>query len=110
MIMGLRSIWPLFLAILFMSIGNGLQGSLVGVEASNNNFSSTTTGIIASGFSLGLFISALITPNAVRSVGHIRVFAAYASVLSTAVLLIPVYVNPLWWFVMRLLIGFCAGN
>ncbi|MGB7204772.1 MAG: MFS transporter [Anderseniella sp.] len=110
MIMGLRSIWPLFLAILFMSIGNGLQGSLVGVEASNNNFSSTTTGIIASGFSLGLFISALITPNAVRSVGHIRVFAAYASVLSTAVLLIPVYVNPLWWFVMRLLIGFCAAG
>jgi MFS family permease len=97
-------------AILLMSIGNGLQGSLIGVQAAVANFSSTTTGIIASGFSLGLFLSALFTPNIVRAVGHIRVFAAYASVLSTAVLLIPVYVDPIWWFVMRTLIGFCAAG
>ena len=97
-------------AILLMSIGNGLQGSLIGVQAAVANFSSTTTGIIASGFSLGLFLSALFTPNIVRAVGHIRVFAAYASVLSTAVLLIPVYVDPVWWFLMRTLIGFCAAG
>jgi len=109
-ISGLRKIWPLLAAILLMSVGNGLQGSLVGVQAAIANFSSTTTGIIASGFSLGLFISAIVTPNAVRSVGHIRVFAAYASVLSTAVLLIPVYVDPVWWFIMRLLIGICAAG
>jgi MFS family permease len=106
----LRSIWPLLAAILLMSIGNGLQGSLVGIQAAVANFSSTTTGIIASGFSLGLFLSAIMTPKVVRAVGHIRVFAAYASVLSTAVLLIPVYVDPVWWFLMRLLIGFCAAG
>ena len=97
-------------AILLMSIGNGLQGSLIGVQAAVASFSSTTTGLIASGYSLGLFLSALFTPNIVRAVGHIRVFAAYASVLSTAVLLIPVYVDPVWWFVMRTLIGFCAAG
>jgi MFS family permease len=110
MVSALRTIWPLMVAILLMSIGNGLQGSLIGVQAAVANFSSTTTGIIASGFSLGLFLSAVFTPNIVRSVGHIRVFAAYASVLSTAVLLIPVYVDPVWWFVMRTLIGFCAAG
>jgi MFS family permease len=110
MISGLRTIWPLMVAILLMSIGNGLQGSLIGVQAAVANFSSTTTGIIASGFSLGLFLSAIFTPNIVRAVGHIRVFAAYASVLSTAVLLIPVWVDPVWWFVMRTLIGFCAAG
>jgi MFS family permease len=110
MVSALRTIWPLMVAILLMSIGNGLQGSLIGVQAAVANFSSTTTGIIASGFSLGLFLSAVFTPNIVRSVGHIRVFAAFASVLSTAVLLIPVYVDPVWWFVMRTLIGFCAAG
>jgi MFS family permease len=110
MVSALRTIWPLMVAILLMSIGNGLQGSLIGVQAAVADFSSTTTGIIASGFSLGLFLSAVFTPNIVRSVGHIRVFAAYASVLSTAVLLIPVYVDPVWWFVMRTLIGFCAAG
>ena len=110
MISGLRSIWPLMAAILLMSIGNGLQGSLIGIQSAVANFSSTTTGIIASGFSLGLFLSAIFTTNILRAVGHIRVFAAYASVLSTAVLLIPVYVDPVWWFVMRTLIGFCAAG
>ena len=97
-------------AILLMSIGNGLQGSLIGIQAAVANFSSTTTGIIASGFSLGLFLSAIFTTNILRAVGHIRVFAAYASVLSTAVLLIPIYVDPVWWFVLRTLIGFCAAG
>jgi MFS family permease len=110
MISGLRSIWPLMAAILLMSIGNGLQGSLIGIQAAVANFSSTTTGIIASGFSLGLFLSAIFTTNILRAVGHIRVFAAYASVLSTAVLLIPIYVDPVWWFVLRTLIGFCAAG
>ncbi len=110
MVAGLRNIWPLLAAVLLMSIGNGLQGSLVGIQSALANFSSTTTGIIASGFSLGLFLSALLTSKVVRTVGHIRVFAAYASVLSTAVLLIPIYVEPVWWFVMRLLIGFCAAG
>ena len=110
MISGLRSIWPLMVAILLMSIGNGLQGSLIGIQAAVANFSSTTTGIIASGFSLGLFLSAIFTTNILRAVGHIRVFAAYASVLSTAVLLIPIYVDPVWWFVLRTLIGFCAAG
>ncbi len=110
MIAGIRHIWPLLVAILLMAIGNSLQGSLVGVQAALANFSTTTTGFIASGFSLGLFLSALITPNAVRAVGHIRVFAGYASVLSTAVLLIPLFVNPVWWFLMRLLIGMCAAG
>jgi MFS family permease len=109
-IAGIRHIWPLLVAILLMAIGNSLQGSLVGVQAALANFSTTTTGFIASGFSLGLFLSALITPNAVRAVGHIRVFAGYASVLSTAVLLIPLFVNPVWWFLMRLLIGMCAAG
>ena len=49
MVSALRTIWPLMVAILLMSIGNGLQGSLIGVQAAVANFSSTTTGIIASG-------------------------------------------------------------
>ncbi len=110
MIAGIRYLWPLLVAILLMAVGNSLQGSLVGIQAALANFSTSTTGIIASGFSLGLFLSALITPNAVRAVGHIRVFAGYASVLSTAVLLIPLFVNPIWWFLMRLIIGMCAAG
>ncbi len=110
MFKGLRGIWPLLLGILLLALGNGLQGSLIGIRAAVADFSTTTTGLIMSGYFAGVLVSAFLTPRIISQVGHIRVFAAYASVVSTAVLLIPIWVNPFWWFTMRLLAGFCVAG
>jgi len=110
MLKGLRGIWPLLLGIALLALGNGLQGSLIGVQATLADFSTTTTGLIMSGYFLGLLLSAFMTPTVVSRVGHIRVFAAYASVVSSAVLLIPIWVNPFWWFGLRVLAGFCIAG
>ena len=107
---GFRSVWALFIGVAFLQLGHGLQGSLIGVEASEAQFNTTTTGIIMSGFSVGLLLSAIVTPRVVASVGHIRVFAAFASVVSTTILLIPVWVDPVWWFFMRLIGGVCMAG
>ena len=63
-----------------------------------------------SGYFAGLLFSSIITPRIVQSVGHIRVFAAFASVVSTAVLLIPLWVQPTWWFLMRFVAGLCTSG
>jgi MFS family permease len=110
MFRGLRGIWPLLVGIALLALGNGLQGSLVGILAAVADFSTTTTGIIMSGYFAGVLASAFITPRIVSQVGHIRVFAAYASVVSTAVLLIPIWVNPFWWLAMRVMAGFCVAG
>jgi MFS family permease len=57
-----------------------------------------------------LLLSSIVTPRIVQSVGHIRVFAAFASVVSTAVLLIPLWVQPVWWFLMRFVAGLCTSG
>src|SRR5205085_3412345 len=85
-------------------------GSLVGVRSSAESFSATTTGVIMSAYSLGLLISSWATPRIVQSVGHIRVFAGFASVVSSVVLLMPLWVEPGWWFVMRFIAGFCTSG
>ena len=110
MFRGLRGIWPLLAGIFLLALGNGLQGSLIGVRAALADFSTTTTGLIMSGYFAGVLVSAFVTPKVISQVGHIRVFAAYASVVSTAVLLIPVWVDPYWWFAMRVLAGFCTAG
>jgi MFS family permease len=107
---GLRSVWALFVGVALLQLGHGLQGTLIGVEASSAQFNATVTGVIMSGFSVGLLLSAIVTPRIVASVGHIRVFAAFASVVSTAILLIPIWVNPVWWFAMRLIGGVCMAG
>jgi MFS family permease len=106
LIRDLRGVTPLLFAILLLGLGNGLQGALVGVRATVEAFSASSTGIIMSGFSAGLLLSSFLTPTVVGRVGHIRVFAAFASIISTAILLIPLWVEPAWWFAMRFVTGF----
>ena len=101
----LRGVGPLLFAILLLGLGNGLQGALVGVRATAEAFSVSSTGIIMSGFSAGLLLSTFVTPRIVGQVGHIRVFAAFASIISTAILLIPLWIEPAWWFAMRFITG-----
>src|SRR5690349_5248847 len=110
MFAGLRSVWVLLLGVAILSLGHGLHGSLVGVRASAENFDAATTGLIMSGYFAGLLLSSIVTPRVVQSVGHIRVFAAFASVVSTAVLLIPLWVQPVWWFLMRFVAGLCTSG
>ena len=105
-----RQVWALLLGVTILALGNGLHGSLVGIRAAAENFDTTTTGFIMSGYSLGLILSAYLTPRLVTYVGHIRVFAAFASIVSTVVLLIPLWVDPLFWFAMRFIAGVCTSG
>ncbi|VAV91957.1 Uncharacterized MFS-type transporter [hydrothermal vent metagenome] len=107
---GLRAVWPLFVGILLLQLGHGLQGSLVSLKASSLNFSSMTTGVVMAGFYVGFFASSMFSPAIIGKVGHIRVFAAFASLVSTAILLIPLWHNPVWWFAMRVIVGLCIGG
>ena len=105
-----KSVGVLLLGVAILSVGHGLHGSLVGVRAQAENFSAATTGLIMSGYFAGLLASSTVTPRIVQTVGHIRVFAAFASVVSPAVLLIPLWVDPVWWFLMRFVAGLCTSG
>lgn len=105
-----KTVWPLFLALALLMIGNGLQGSLLGLRAGLEGFSATTTGLVMSAYYAGFLASSLLTPGLVRSVGHIRVFAAFASIASSMVLLHALYGNPLLWITLRFLTGFALAG
>ena len=48
--------WPLFLGVLFMMIGNGLQISLIGVRSTLEAFPTTVTGIIIAAYYVGFLV------------------------------------------------------
>ena len=84
----------------------GFQGSLLGVRAVKEEFSLTATGFMMSGYFVGYFIGAKTIPQIISRVGHIRVFAAFASVASLSILIHAIFVNPYIWAVGRFLTGF----
>lgn len=98
------------LCVSLLCVGHGLNGSLVGIRASAENFGPAVTGVIMSGYSAGLLLSSFMTPRLVKNVGHVRAFAGLASIVSTAVLLMPLWVDAAFWFVMRFAAGVCTAG
>lgn len=98
--------WALFLGMALIMLGNGLQASLLGVRASMENFGTTITGLMMSGYFLGLIFGCKIVPVLVKRVGHIRIFGALASLASISILIQAIFVDPLVWWAMRFVTGF----
>ena len=102
----LRNSWALFTGMSLIMLAHGFQVSLLGVRAVYENFSISETGFILTGYFVGYFIGALTVPMLVSRVGHIRVFAAFASIASIAVLVHSIIINPFTWFLLRAISGF----
>lgn len=104
------AMWALFVGVALMMLGNGLQGTLLGVRASLEEFDTAVIGIIQAAYFAGFLAGSRFTMRALGRVGHIRVFAALASLASTAALSHAVFVNAPTWFAMRLVTGFCMAG
>ncbi len=100
----------LLFGVALIACCGGLQGTLLGIRATMEEFSLDAIGLVMSAYSMGFLLGAWLVPRSVRQVGHIRVFAALASVASVTILLHSIYVEPAWWFLFRLLTGFCFSG
>ena len=101
----LKNSWALFTGYGIIMIAFGFQGNLLGVRSVIEDFSLLATGVLMSAYFIGYFIGANIVPNLVARVGHVRVFAAFASMASLSILVHAVVVNPLVWSIARFLTG-----
>lgn len=106
----LSASWAILLGIGCMMLANGLQGTLLGVRAGVEGFSTFTTGIMMSGYFMGIFIGSFLAPYLVKRVGHIRVFSALASLASISILLHGVYITAVGWTFMRIVTGICFAG
>ena len=102
----LKNSWALFIGYFILMIAHGFQGNLLGVRTVIEGFNFIATGAIMSGYFVGYFAGANAIPKLVGKVGHIRVFAAFASMASLSILLHAVFVNPIVWTCGRFITGF----
>ncbi|SMX22340.1 MFS transporter [Boseongicola aestuarii] len=102
----LGSTWALLLGILLLMVGNGLQGSLIGIRGAIENFSTTELSVITSAYFAGFLIGSRMAPEMIRRVGHVRVFAALGSFISAVLILYPTITDPWAWIVLRVIFGF----
>jgi MFS family permease len=102
--------WALFLGLALIMLGNGLQGSLLGLRASIEGFSLSVTGLVMSGYFIGLIVGSTTVPKFIQRVGHIRTFGALASLASTSILVHLVTSDPWVWWLIRMTTGFAYAG
>ncbi len=102
--------WALFLGMFMLMVGNGLQGTLLGIRGGIENFSTFHMSIVMSAYFLGFLGGSRMAPNMIRRVGHVRVFAALGSTISAVLILYPVLVEVWAWTLGRVIIGFCFAG
>ncbi|MEM8654771.1 MAG: MFS transporter [Pseudomonadota bacterium] len=103
----LTSAWALLFGMGLLMVGNGMQGTLLGIRGEIEGFSTTEMSIIMSAYFLGFLGGSRMAPKMIQRVGHVRVFAALASLISAVMILYPTFADPWVWTAGRVVIGFC---
>ncbi|MTJ04312.1 MAG: MFS transporter [Sediminimonas qiaohouensis] len=102
--------WALLLGMMLLMIGNGLQGTLLGVRGEIEGFSTYQMSLVMSAYFVGFLGGSRMAPEMIRRVGHVRVFAALASFISAVLILYPTFADPWAWTIGRVVIGFCFSG
>lgn len=102
--------WALLLGMMMLQVGNGMQGTLLGVRGALEGFSTFQMSVVMSSYFLGFLAGSRMAPEMIRRVGHVRVFAALGSMISAVLIMYPTIADPWAWAVGRVMIGFCFSG
>ncbi len=106
----LLSTWGLFTGLALLLVTAGVFSTLVGIRAELKQLPTLVSGGITTAYYAGFLLGSWYALRALKQVGHIRVYAALASLLSASVLITGVYDSPIVWILMRSSTGFCFAG
>lgn len=106
MLLVLRQTWPLLLGIMLLMVGNGMQGTLLGIRGKIEGIDTFYMSLVMSAYFAGFLFGSRMVPEMIGRVGHVRVFAALGSLISAVLVLYAAFPNWPSWVLMRVLIGF----
>ncbi len=110
MVKTLLTIGSILFSYGLLLLANGLFASLLGVRTQVEGFSPNLVGFIVAAYFSGLLLGGLFAAQVVTRVGHIRSFAAFASLMSASALMHPIFVEGFAWMGFRLIAGFCMAG
>lgn len=102
--------WPLLMGVLLLMVGNGIQGTLLGIRGNLEGFTTYQLSYVMAAYFAGFLFGSWAAPRMIRRVGHVRVFAALGSFISAILVIYPVYPDWVVWTALRVLAGFCFSG
>ena len=106
----LKTSWPLLLGMLLLLLGNGLQGTLLGIRGAIEGYDAATMSLVMSAYYVGFLLGSRRATPMIARVGHVRVFAALGSMISAAFILYAAAPDVWVWVALRFVVGFCFAG
>ena len=106
----LTQCWPLLMGVMLLMVGNGIQGTLLGIRGNVEGFSTYQLSYVMAAYFLGFLFGSWAAPKMIRRVGHVRVFAALGSLISAILVIYPVFPDWMVWTALRIVAGFCFSG
>jgi MFS family permease len=110
MISALRSVFSLLLGAGLMAFGVGLIGLLLPIRMDIEGVAPQIAGYVMSSYYAGFVGGSLMGQRIIGRVGHIRAFAAFAAILTAAIMVHALVFNVPLWGLMRASVGFCMAG
>ena len=108
--LALRPLIPLLTAAAILLAGNGLFSTLIAVRGAQEGMAASQIGWMGTTNFIGFLVGCVMVPRTLRAVGHIRTFAALASLAGCSTLLMMLIIDPYAWMFLRLMTGFCFSG
>ncbi len=102
--------WGLFVGLAFLLLAAGLFGTLLGVRSELIKLPTAVSSLISASYYGGFLVGSRVALSALGRVGHIRVFAALASLLSAAMLAVGLTESAPAWALLRFVTGLCLAG
>lgn len=105
-----RTLIPLFASFALLVVGHGLLATLLGIRMSLAHFSMQSIGVVSACYSVGFVLGTRLDGRAIRNVLHIRTFAALCAIAAACVSAFVLFVDPVFWALLRLIYGACIAG
>lgn len=105
MVNALSTFSALFTAVFILLTGNGLLTTLLSARMAAEGFSTAVTGLVLSGYYIGLLAGSFRCHRIIQRVGHIRAFTIFAAGTTAVALLHGLYLSPFFWGALRFICG-----
>lgn len=99
------TISALLTGIALLLMGTGLLNTLVPLRGDAEGFSDQILGLFGSAYFAGFMLGTWVCPRLIRRMGHIRAFAFFAAGTAACIILHVMFVNMIFWMVLRLVTG-----
>ncbi|RVU34915.1 MFS transporter [Hwanghaeella grinnelliae] len=98
------------LSAILLQGGNGILTILVPLRMTDSGLPATSVGFVGTGYAIGFLIGCIFATGLVRTVGHIRAYAALAAVMGTGILALTIDTNVFLYAGVRAATGFCMAG